>query len=345
MVVWVDGHLGKVPVFFCFEWTLPYFDITLQAQLMGKILVIRGGAIGDFILTLPVLAAIKANLPGNDLEVLGYPRIAELAVAGGLADRVESIESRRVAEFFARNGKLDEYYADYFSEFDLIISFLFDPDGIFEKNVRRCSPAQFIAGPYRPDEDQRVHAANCFLKPLERLAIYDADSNPTLQIQRTENSPSSKIKVAMSSGTWLAAHPGSGSAKKNWPETHWQILLNHLMQETDCRLLLVGGEAEENRLQRLARALPADRIEIADRVPLPDLAQLLGMATGFIGHDSGVSHLAAAVGRPGILLWGDTSMEIWRPPSLQFELIHNPDGLNKIQPVELFDACLNRWLT
>jgi heptosyltransferase-3 len=311
---------------------------------MGKILVIRGGAIGDFILTLPVLAAIKANLPNNRLEVLGYPRIADLAVVGGLADRVESIESRGVAGFFARNGLLNEYYAEYFSEFDLIISFLFDPDGFFEQNVARCSSAQFIAGPHRPDETAPLHATSCFLKPLERLAIYNADATPQLLIDRTENGPASKTKLAMSSGTWLAVHPGSGSAKKNWPETHWQILLGHLMDETDCKLLLVGGEAEENRLERLSRSLPGDRLVVADGVSLPDLAQLLGMATGFIGHDSGISHLAAAVGRPGILLWGETSVEIWRPPSLQFELIHNPDGLNRIQPAEIFDACLTRWL-
>jgi heptosyltransferase-2 len=311
---------------------------------MGKILVIRGGAIGDFILTLPVLAAIRTNLPSNNLEVLGYPRIADLAVVGGLADRVESIESRGVAGFFARNGQLDEYYADYFSEFDLIVSFLFDPDGIFEQNVARCSSAQFIAGPHRPDEAKLVHATTCFLKPLERLAIFDADANPQLHINRTENGPASKTKITMATGTWLAIHPGSGSAKKNWPEQHWRILLRQLVDETDCHLLLIGGEAEENRLERLAHALPEGRFVLADRLPLPDLAQLLAMATGFIGHDSGISHLAAAVGRPGILLWGETSVEIWRPPSLQFELIRNPEGLSRIQPVELFEACLSRWL-
>lgn len=311
---------------------------------MGKILVIRGGAIGDFILTLPVLAAIKNHLPDNDLELLGYPRIAELAVVGGLVNRVEPIESRGVAGFFARRGKLDEYYADYFSEFDVVISFLFDPDNIFEENVGRCSVAQFIKGPHRPDENDIIHATDCFLKPLERLAIFEADSNPQLKIDRTENGPASRTKLAMATGTWLAVHPGSGSPNKNWPETHWQILLDHLVNETDCNLLLIGGEAEENRLERLAHTLPENRYVIANRLPLPDLAQLIGMATGFIGHDSGISHLAAAVGRPGILLWGETSVEIWRPPSLDFELIRNPGGLGKIQPVELFDACLNRWL-
>src|SRR5882757_577921 len=98
-------------------------------------LVIRGGAIGDFILTLPVLAALRQQFPRTHLEVLGYPRIAQLALAGGLVKNVHSIESRALAEFFARNGELAEEFSDYFSDFDIIISYLYDPDEIFQTNV------------------------------------------------------------------------------------------------------------------------------------------------------------------------------------------------------------------
>ncbi len=310
---------------------------------MGRILVIRGGAIGDFILTLPVLQAIKANLPANDLEVLGYPRIAQLAVVGGLAARVQSIESRAVAGFFARNGRLDEAMQDYFSEFDLIISFLYDPDEIFQQNVRRCTAGQFIAGPHRPDEAQRLHAAACFLKPLERLAIFDAENFPRLNIERTENGPASHLKLALATGGWLALHPGSGSEKKNWPESNWRRLLEGLIAESKLNLLIVGGESEGDRLERLVGGLPADRVAIARSLPLPELAQLLALAKGFVGHDSGISHLAAAVSLPGLLLWGETNAEIWRPPSLQFELLMNAGGLAAISPDDVLTACREKW--
>src|SRR6266568_852494 len=141
----------------------------------GKILVIRGGAIGDFILTLPALVALRQQFPNARLEVLGYPHIAQLALAGGLAADVKSIEARALAGFFARDGQLDESLANYFSGFALIVSYLYDPDDIFQSNVRRCSAAQFIVGPHRPDERLALHATEVFLKPLERLAIYDAD--------------------------------------------------------------------------------------------------------------------------------------------------------------------------
>ena len=94
----------------------------------GKILVIRGGAIGDFILTLPAIAALRRQCPRAHLEVLGYPHIVQLALAGGLVDRVRSIEARALAGFFARRGTLEPDLVDYFSEFDIIISYLFDPD-------------------------------------------------------------------------------------------------------------------------------------------------------------------------------------------------------------------------
>src|SRR5436190_1455795 len=105
-----------------------------RAPTTGKILVIRGGAIGDFILTLPALAALRQQFPVARLEVLGYPHIVSLALAGGLADEVRSIEARSLAGFFARGGQLAEDLADFFSEFDLIVSYLYDPDEIFQNN-------------------------------------------------------------------------------------------------------------------------------------------------------------------------------------------------------------------
>src|SRR5512136_2312341 len=100
-------------------------------QYRGRILVIRGGAIGDFILTLPAIAALRRQFPEAYLEVLGYPHIVQLAIAGGLVDRAHSIEARALAGFFARNGALAQDLMDYFSEFDLIVSYLYDPDEIF----------------------------------------------------------------------------------------------------------------------------------------------------------------------------------------------------------------------
>jgi len=296
------------------------------SEFRGKILVIRGGAIGDFILTVPALAALRRHFPQARLEVLGYPHIIQLAVAAGLADQAQSIEARALAGFFARGGKLAEELADYFSEFDLILSYLYDPDEIFEINVRRCSPAQFITGPHRADEKAKLHAARAYLKPLERLAIFDPDPVPRLSF----TAPLSKLSFQPSAPKVLALHPGSGSPLKNWPEERWSELMGHLVNATNLQLLLVGGEAEGERLQRLVAATPSPRVRLAHNRPLPELARQFEACAGFIGHDSGISHLAAAVGLPGLVLWGDTDVEVWRPPSQKIVLLHHPAGLTHL---------------
>lgn len=288
----------------------------------GRILVIRGGAIGDFVLTLPAIAALRSRFPEAHLEVLGYPHIVQLAAAGGLVNRAQSIEARALAGFFARGGGLAPDLAGYFSQFDLIVSYLYDPDGIFQTNVSRCSRAQFIPGPHRPDEGEPTPAAKVYLKPLERLAIFDADPVPRLNVGLASGETVRAVKDAEHAGDGgpggggtLAVHPGSGSERKNWPEANWAALLRRLLDETALKILLVGGEAEGERLPRLAAVLPAGRVEVARNLALAQLARKLQReCRAFIGHDSGISHLAAALSLPGLVLWSDAAEAIWRPP-------------------------------
>jgi heptosyltransferase-2 len=265
---------------------------------------------------------LRGQFPHARLEVLAYPHIAELALIGGLADAVRSIEARSLAGFFAQGGPLAADLAEYFAGFAAILSYLYDPDGIFQANVARCSKAQFIAGPHRPDEAARVHATKVFLAPLERLAIFDADPVPRLSI--------SHQPFAINQ---LALHPGSGSERKNWPEAKWAELLARLVRSTTTKLLLVGGEAEGDRLERLASHLPPERVELARNLPLVELAGRLQGCRAFVGHDSGITHLAAALGLEGLALWGETAEALWAPRSARMRLVRAGGGLGDL-PVE-----------
>ena len=267
-----------------------------------RILVIRGGAIGDFILTLPVLTALRERFPSTEIEVLGYPRIASLALLGGLAKAVHAIESPGLAMFFAKGGSFDSEWREFFGQFAIVISYLFDPDKIFETNVKSCGLRQFIAAQHRPDETKPIHATDVFLKPLEQLTIFDADPVARLELPGLAKR-----------NNWLALHPGSGSESKNWPEQNWRELVAHLLDHSPLNLLLIGGEAEGDRLQRLANGMPLDRLEIAQHIPLPELAPRLAKCAGYVGHDTGMTHLAAALGLPTLVLWGPSSQTIWQP--------------------------------
>jgi heptosyltransferase-2 len=307
------------------------------SAIKPRILVIRGGAIGDFILTLPAIAALRRQFPQAHLEVLGYPHIAQLAVAGGLADRVQPIEARGLAGFFARDGTLEPDLVDYFSEFDLVISYLYDPDEIFKTNISRCLVGQFIVGPHRPNETDRIHATKVYLKPLERLAIFDADNVPRLNVgQASSRSQTSSTILLNQVGDrqdacpTLALHPGSGSEKKNWPEAKWAGLIQQIMATTNWNLLLVGGEAEGERLRWLATALPPARCSIVQGLPLAELAQRIQSCEAFVGHDSGITHLAAAVGLPCVVLWADTLEEVWRPQGEPLVVLKEITGVQAI---------------
>lgn len=292
----------------------------------GKILVIRGGAIGDFVLTLPALAALRRQFPDSHLEVLGYTHIASLALHGGIADAVRPIEARALASFFTDMGDLDDATGHYFAGFHLIVSYLYDPDGFFAENVKACTKAQFIQGPHRPDETRTVHATEVFLNPLERLAVFDADPVPRLTFENLPPAPAPT----------LAVHPGSGSEKKNWPQAHWSKFLAHVMSGTGWNVLLIAGEAENNRVGELAQNLPSSRVSLSQNQPLTDVAKKLQSCMGFVGHDSGITHLAAALGLTGIALWADTNQTIWHPRSPAFHVLRNADGLAHLSPDTVF---------
>jgi heptosyltransferase III len=288
----------------------------------GRILVIRGGAIGDFIVTLPVLRALRNAFPGVHLEVLGYPHIAELALAGGLVDAVKPIDSRPLASFFARGGSLPDALADYFAGFHLVLSFLYDPDQIFRLNVARVTEAQFIQGPHRPDEQTDTTASAQFLVPLQKLGIFDSDPVPQLT-----------LSAAPPSGR-LALHPGSGSVTKNWPASRWEELLERLLADADMTVQIVGGEAEGGLLERLAANRPQERLVTSRNLPLTELARVLAGCRAFVGHDSGISHLAAAVGLPTLALWGPTREVLWRPGGAHVTTLRHANGLEAL-PVEV----------
>ncbi|MCX6903044.1 MAG: glycosyltransferase family 9 protein [Verrucomicrobia bacterium] len=212
--------------------------------------------------------------------------------------------------FFAHAGNLDKRLQDYFGGFAIIISYLYDPDEIFKTNVARCSKAQFIAGPHRPDDAAGVHATKVLLKPLERLAIFEASHVPRLQITTAERGPTA---AGGGGHPLLVLHPGSGSERKNWPEAAWAELLRELAAVPDLAFRLVGGEVEGTRLDRLAALLPRPRTELWRSLPLVELAGRLAACDAFMGHDSGISHLAAALGLPTLVLWGETVETVWRP--------------------------------
>ena len=288
---------------------------------MNRILVIRGGAIGDFILTLPALKALREAHAHAHVEILGYKHIAALAENRFYAQAVRSIEYGPLSSFFAKNSDLPAELADYFASFDLIISYLYDPDRIFEENLRRCGVENLICGPAKIVE-RSGHAARQLAQPIEQLGIKVA--NITEQIFfSVDDRQFAHDFLRNSSQPVVAIHPGSGSKQKNWPLENWIELFSSkgdlLGPKMDpgqigkrLSLVVVSGEADEPQVAQLEHAWKDRDVRLAKNLPLPHLAALLEQ-TVFVGHDSGISHLAAAAGAKCILLFGPTNPEVWAP--------------------------------
>ncbi len=269
-----------------------------------RVLVIRGGAIGDFILTLPAIRLLRETIPGCHLEVLGYPAIAELARTAGLADSIRSLEHRTMAPLFAKTAPIDEALAEHLRSFNLVVSFLYDPDGHFRASLERvgvkslieCSPLVKPEGP---------HASKQLAQGLEKLAMFLEAEH--LHRAQFEYHPADHPRIAI--------HVGSGSEKKNWPLDHWLQVANSF---PNSEVIFITGEAEAERGTH-----PTGHT-LWHSLPLPELAARLSTCTAFFGHDSGISHLAAACGVPSLLLFGPTDPAIWAPPQPWVQFLRNP---------------------
>jgi len=277
-----------------------------------RALVIRGGALGDFLLTLPVLHSLRGS--GSRVGLLAYPSYAALARSAGLADDARSIEYGPLAGFFARDAGQDPAMREYFASHDLVLSYLYDPDGIFAENMQKAGVRRFITG--QPKISNASHAIDQLAAPLTELGLELAKRAARLD-----------ITPAPADAPLIVVHPGSGSPSKNWPAQHWREVIGDLLAaEGDTRVAVVGGEADRDVMRTLRAGLTSGRVLWWENLPLTELAARLAGSIIYLGHDTGVSHLAASVGTPSLLLFGPTDPGVWAPPHEHVRVIRAPEG-------------------
>jgi heptosyltransferase-3 len=261
-------------------------------------------------MTLPAIGALRERWPEAHIEILGYPHIIELARGRYYADETRSIDAKPMSGFFIPYAVLDPGLVDYFASFDLVISYLFDPDSIFADNVRRCGAGQLIEASPRPID---LHAAEHYCKPLETLAIYVKSPRPKLFPSEADRARASQFLEKSGRERLAAVHPGSGAERKNWPVEKFAALCRWMVDELAVQLLIVEGEADAKAAKKLTALLSPRPVEPVRGLKLVDLAAVMERCALFIGNDSGVTHVAAAVGAPTLALFGPASTRIWEP--------------------------------
>lgn len=264
-----------------------------------RILAARGGALGDFILTLPSLAAIRSQWPDAGIQLLASPGHAALARSASLCHDHHDPASAAATFLFHPETPAPPALAAWIGSCDLAVSWLPDPEGITRERLRQCGIPEVHQGPWtmRPDRPAWLQLADALPGHLPAHPIH--------------------LTTPSRSGS-LAIHPGSGGPRKIWPAERWLATLQHLHQQrliSSC--LVVTGECEENTpASQLAPALQQSGIptRTAHQLPLPELVTALASCQWFAGHDSGIAHLAAACGLPTHILFGPTRPDVWAPP-------------------------------
>ncbi len=301
------------------------------------VLVIRGGAIGDFVLTLPAIQLLREAFPETPVHILGYNSIIALAHERHYAVSTRSIEYAPLSRFFIPGSELPEDLIDFFGSFAQVISYLYDPDGIFAGNLERCGVKNFIAG--SPKITDEAHATAQLARPMEKLALFLEDPAATLHPSRQDILAA---KHALGEHRpIIAVHPGSGSPKKNLSAVEWaEILEPALAHRSRPKLVLVGGEADEETMAALERELRAPAA-VLKNLPLPVLAAAFARCDLFLGHDSGISHIAAAAGARCVLAYGSTDPDIWGPRNPEVKIISSQmQGMNAINTNSILEQAM-----
>jgi heptosyltransferase-2 len=271
-----------------------------------RILALRAGALGDTILALPSIAALRRLVgPTGEVELVGTEPANLLALGPRLSTRVHCIDRARFRPLFQESAD-DADLRSFLRGFDRVLAWSDLP--LLARKLAALSVPLLQASPHPPPG---IHAADHLYRSLAPLGIAGEAPPPEIDLDRESRLAASDFlgRHGLSSFDFIALHPSSGSPRKNWSAERFQALALRLRLE-NRRFLWVEGEADREVVDGLVRAVPAP---VARDLPLTVLAALLSSSRGFVGNDSGVTHLAAAVGTPTIALFGPTDPHIWAP--------------------------------
>jgi ADP-heptose:LPS heptosyltransferase len=337
-----------------------------------RILILHGGAIGDLILAVPAIRALRERYPQATIELLGHPALGPLFDRRGIVDRMGTLDSLplhhlfrdeadeltagadanlRTAEppdpvcegitaeapltrreeddvFSSRRRVLPPHFRggipqglwDDLTRFDLIISWFGSGSEAYRRALARVPVRTLVARAIPPDDGPH-HAVDYLIDTLAPLGVTTKERVPHLALTDSERQMGAHLlaRCGAGDGPIVALHPGSGSPRKCWPAERFAELALALI-ERGLTILLIEGPADEAAVHEvLSRATQRINTGIRNRLlrvrqaSLHEVAALLDRAILYIGNDSGITHLAAALGKPTLAIFTVTNPRIWGP--------------------------------
>jgi ADP-heptose:LPS heptosyltransferase len=280
-----------------------------------KLAVLRANAIGDYLVSLPALCALRAAYPAAELVLLGADWHAGfLAGRPGPVDRclpVPPTAGIRDDRPPSPPAALERFFARMRTErFDLAVQL--QGGGCHSNPFVRRLGARVTAGSRAPDApalDRTVpytphqHEVHRFLEVVGLVGAAPVTLEPRLAVTAADRAEAAAA-LAADERPLVVLHPGANDPRRRWPVERLAVVGGELARK-GARLAVVGTRAERPLVDRLLAGLDGDPADLAGRLGLGGLAGLLERAVLLVGNDSGPRHLAAAVGTATVAVhWG-----------------------------------------
>ncbi len=261
-----------------------------------SLLIIHQGALGDFILTFPAISRLQQYY--QPIDVLCQNQQGQLAKSLGLAQNCYPSEAAYFASLFS--DRIDPKIKAILAQYENIILFTRSAD--LEQSINRVTANLSCRLAPKPSARRRIHVAEFVLEKVFKCGLI-AKADVTL-----DDIPFPVSADHQRNPDKVLLHPGAGSIRKRWPVSSF-IQVEARLKADGLKPEFVLGPAEEN----LAHELQRSQRPVHVLNDLPQLAALLKSAGGYIGNDSGASHLAAYLGLPAIVIFGPADPKRWAP--------------------------------
>ena len=285
-----------------------------------KILVIRMDRLGDFVVTTPLLKALKKEFPSSKITLLAGSDISALAAGQPWIDGIIAHDRPRdLSSFPALMRRIRREH------FDLVI------DCLMDYPVRTAILAYASGALYRLGFDianrgvffnlrvlpstRKVSMAEETLNLLSGLGITPQISETQLVVAEEDKTAiNSFLKVqGITGGVFIVGiHPGGFYPSQRWPAERFADLINRISGDFDAAVILLGGRNEEGLL-RTIKEMAQGRVSIFYAQSLNLLAALIDRVGIFIGNNSGPLHMAAALKKKTVSTMGPTESILWAP--------------------------------
>jgi ADP-heptose:LPS heptosyltransferase len=283
---------------------------------MKKTLVWHQGALGDLILSLPAIHTIKCDAETDYIHLISRTDLREFLLANGLIDEASSNESGFFAPLFV-SDRLPETLMDFLRGYGSAFIFARSPDLFLLRRIAECIPRTFHIRTV-PPAGEIVHVSDFQLAALLAAGLDKAVPMPVLDAAPCF-APGSSRKI-------FVCHPGSGGRGKCWPLGKYLDLISALSGSCGHSACMLVGPAEGEEVYRAVvegmgkRGISGEMVK--DR-PISYIASVLKSSAFYVGNDSGITHLASALGVPTIALFGPTDHRLWRPTGKETRVVRS----------------------